>query len=374
MINLEEDKLLLGPENLKPSSRKFEIMGVLNPAATRLPDGRILLYVRVIERLKKTEDYRYFYVPRYTGKNKFQIKIDKFSKNRISGQDEIAIVFKNNTKRLTFISHFRRVYLDETGLKVLKIEQKPSFFGTKEDSELGVEDPRITKIGNTYCMTYVGLSRKEGISTYLATSKDAMNWKRQGIIFGEQDKDVVLFPEKIKNKYVIFDRPEGNFEFSTPHTWIAYSKDLINWGKLKAVQLAPKDKDFSRIGAGPPPIEVEKGWLQIFHAVTHTHPRGFWVKIKKMLGKNIEQSPDIYNVWAALLKKDNPEKILARSPAPIITPRRKYEISFEGKKVVFPTGIIKDKEHILLYSGVGDIQVNVKKIKLKDIINSLKNI
>lgn len=371
MIKIFEDKVLLSPKDFAPTSSKFEVLGVLNPAAVRLSDGRILLYVRVIEKLKKRKDERYFYAPRYSGKDKFKVVIDKFPHSSVVGEDEIAIIFKNNTKRLVFVSHFRRVYLDKTGLKVLKIEQTPSFFGLAHDAELGVEDPRITRIGKTYYMTYVGLSRAEGISVYLAESSDALHWKRHGIIFGEQDKDVVIFPEKIKGKYVCFDRPEGSFSFSAPHIWVAYSKDLVHWGKLDALELSSQHTDFNRSGAGPPPIKTSKGWLQIFHAVTTNKPKGFWIEMKKMLGYSIEPGPDVYAVWAALLDKNEPKKILARSHVPIIAPRKKYEISFEGKKVVFPTGIIEDSEHILLYSGAGDQYVTVKKLRLNDILHAL---
>lgn len=371
MVKIKKDKILLIPQDIKPTSKKFEVLGVLNPAATRLPDGRILLYVRVLERLKKRKDSKFYYVPRYIGKNKFEIKIDKFPKNKVEGEDEIAIIFKNNIKRLTFISHFRRVYLDSSGLNILKVEQKPAFFGLRSDSELGVEDPRISKIADKYYMTYVGLSRDEGISTYLAESSDAIRWKRLGIIFGEQDKDVVLFPGKVKNKYVCFDRPEGNFEFSTPHIWIAYSKDILHWGEVKAVQLSPESEKFNRSGAGPPPMSLDEGWLQIFHAVTRITPRNFFSYIKRLFGFEVEPSPDTYAVWAALLSKNNPKKLLARSSSPIIIPKKPYEISFEGKKVVFPTGIVRDGKYILLYSGAGDVNVTVKKIKLKDIMKSL---
>ena len=128
MIKVEKDKLLLSPKNFKPSSNKFEVLGVLNPAAAKLPNGKIILYVRVIEQLKKTEDSRYFYAPRFIGKgNKFKIKIDKFTKSKVVGQDRTAIIFKNNTKRLTFISHLRRVYLDRNGLNIIKIEKKPTY-------------------------------------------------------------------------------------------------------------------------------------------------------------------------------------------------------------------------------------------------------
>jgi len=372
MVKVKIDNLLLSPKDIKPSSNKFEVLGVLNPAAIRLKDGKILLYIRVIEKLKKTEDAKYFYVPRFVGKDKFKVGIDRFPKSKVVDKDKISIIFKNDIKRLTFISHFRKIFLDKTGLKIEKIEKKPSFFGCKGESELGVEDPRITKIDGMYYMTYVGLSRREGISTYLASSKDGLKWERKGIIFGEQDKDVVLFPEKVKSSYVAFDRPEGNFEFSTPHIWIAYSPDLIHWGKLKAVQLSSKHKDFLRSGAGPPPIKTDRGWLQIFHVVTKVKPRGFWINIKKIFRQEIKLGPDLYSIWVALLDKNNPSKLIAMSHFPIIIPKKKYEISFEDKKVVFPTGIIKDGKFVLIYSGAGDIHISVKKIKLSEIMNSLE--
>ncbi len=375
MVKIEKEKLLLYPRDIKPSSKRFEVLGVLNPGALRLSNGRIVLYVRVIERLKKRQDKKYFYVPRFSGIDKFQIKIDKFPKENIVRWDNIAIEFENGTKRLTTLSHLRRVFLDKDGFRVLKIEQRPGFYGISNNSELGVEDPRIVKIEDKYYMTYVGLSKDEGISTYLAVSENGIKWERKGIIFGEQDKDVVLFPEKIKDKYVAFDRPEGNFEFSTPHIWIAYSKDFLHWGELKAVQLLPKHKDFYRNGAGPPPIKTEKGWLFIFHEVSSQKSSGFLSSIKKFLRIKIKQGPDVYTTWVALLDLNNPEKLIARSQSPIIIPKKKYEISFEGKEVVFPTGIIlnENKKDILVYSGAGDVYVTVKKIKLDNILKNLKN-
>lgn len=374
MLRIKKEKLLLKPEDIKPSSKKFEVLGVLNPGATRLKDGRILLYVRVIERLKKRSDEKYFYSPRFTGKNNFEIKIDKFLKKKDMHGDNFAVMFKNGTKRLTYINHLRRVFLDKNGFNILKIEQKPGFYGLSKDAELGVEDPRISKIDDLYYMTYVGLSRNEGISTYLAVSKDGLKWERKGIIFGEQDKDVVLFPEKVKNKYVAFDRPEGNFAFSPPHIWIAYSKDLLHWGGLKSLKLFKQNKKLSRCGAGPPPIKTQKGWLFLFHGVTPFYPSGFWCDVKKFIGIDIKSISDIYTVWVSLLDLENPEKIISTSNYPVITPKKKYEISFEGKRVIFPTGVVEDKKgkHILLYSGAGDIYVTVKRIRLKKILKKLR--
>jgi len=375
---------LIKPEDIKPSSPHLKVIGSFNPAATRAPNGDIILYIRVIEKLIKTKDKKYFYSPRLTGKDKYELKVDKFKKNLIKNFSDLDFIFKDDTKRLTFISHLRRVVLSSDGFDVKSIDEKPSFFGTASDSELGLEDPRITKIGDLYYMTYVSLSRKENISTSLAISKDLKKWERKGIIFGEQDKDVVLFPEKIKNNYVAFDRPEGSFSFSPPHTWIAYSKDLVSWGKLKSLNLTKKgDWDYERVGAGPPPIRTDKGWLFIYHGVISQKKRKTIEKIIKRMEIEetisgiIRNKDTLYCTGAALLKLDNPEKIISKSEIPILFPMKKHEIDLlEEKRVIFPTGLVldKNKKDVLIFSGAGDKVTTVKKISLNKIFKKLKRV
>jgi len=378
MIKIKKQKILLKPEDIKPTSSKFEILGVLNPGAAELKDGRIVLYVRVIEKLKKFEDKKYFYSPRMVGKNNFKIVLDKFNKNSVVESTSVDFSFADGTKRLNYISHLRRIYIDESGFKILKIENKPCFFGINSDAELGVEDARITKIENFYYMTYVGLTRSGNVSTNLAVSKDCLNWKRKGIIFGEQDKDAVLFPEKINNEFVVLDRPEGGFEFTPPHIWMGYSKDLEYWGKPRPIKL-PLDLNFNRSGAGPPPIKTDKGWLLIFHAVTTRKHKNFIYKLRKFFGLKVGGNlgyshEDVYSVWAALFDKKNPEKLIAISKKPIMFPSSGRYKSFEGKDVIFPTGIVERKKYVLLFCGFGDINIGVVKIKLKNIMKSLEKV
>lgn len=373
MSRVKKSKILVKPEDIKPSSNLFEVMGVFNPGAIRLKDGRIVLYVRVMEKLKKMQAGNYFFSPRFVGKDKFKIKLDKFRKKEVVSDSEWDFAFEDGTKRLTSISHFRRVFLDKYGLKVLKIEKKPGFFGILKDAELGIEDARITKLDGKYYMTYVGLSRNEGVSTYLAVSNDGLNWQRKGIIFGEQDKDVVLFSEKIKGEYVAFDRPEGSFNFKTPRIWIAYSKDLLHWGRLKGMNISKSDRRFRKSGAGPPPIKTEKGWVFFFHVVTIEEHKDFFSGFRKVFGLHEKPGEEVYGVWVALLDKDNPEKIISKSHYPLFYPRGKEQESLERKKVIFPTGIVEDldKKHFLIYSGEADIYTSVAKVKKKMIFNSL---
>ena len=252
MVEIKKEKVLVTPKDIKPSSKDFEVLGTLNPGATRLPNGNILLYVRVIEKLIKDEDKKYCYSPRFTGEDNLKIELDKFNKNSIKQKSDLDFIFKDGTKRLTFISHLKRIILDKTGFKIKSIDKKPGFFGFSWDGELGIEDPRITKINDSYVMTYVSLSREGNVSTSYAISNDCMNWYRRGIIFGEQNKDVVIFPEMINNEYVAFNRPEGSFEFTHPHIWTSYSDDLDSWKNHSPVIIAKKGEwDYGRVGAAP---------------------------------------------------------------------------------------------------------------------------
>jgi beta-1,2-mannobiose phosphorylase / 1,2-beta-oligomannan phosphorylase len=381
VVKVKKEAILIKPEDIKPSSKYLKVTGVFNPAAIRDSKGDIILYIRVVEELIKKKDKNYFYSPRMEGKSKFKLKIDKFKKEQIMDSSELDFVFKDETKRLTFISHLRRVVLDSGGFKIKSIERGPSFFGLSSDGELGIEDARITKIEGKYYMTYVTLSRDENISTSLAVSKDLKKWKRLGIIFGEQDKDVVLFPEKVKGEYIALDRPESSFHFTPPHIWIAYSKDLISWGKLDALNLTKKgDWDYDRSGAGPPPIKTDKGWLLIYHGVISNKKRKVIDKIVKRMDLSgsisgaLRKKDLLYCGGVALLDLKNPKKVIAKSKVPILFPIRRHEISiYEDKRIIFPTGAVMDGKDLLIYSGAGDVLITVKKIELNKLFKKLRN-
>lgn len=376
MIPIEKEAVLIKPKDIRPSSKELEVIAAINPGAIRLPNKDILLYVRIIEKLIKDQDEKYYYSPRMIGKDSFEIAVDKFPKALIKEKNPLDFIFNDGAKRLTFISHLRKVILDPSGLKIKSIENKPAFYGLKWDSELGVEDPRIIRIKDLYIMTYVGLSKSENISTYIAISKDCKNWFRRGIIFEEQNKDVVIFPEIIKDRYFAFNRPEGNFEFSPPHIWISSSSDLESWGRSYSLKLLRNKWDSGRLGAGPPPLKTDKGWIFIYHAVQEKeeNPKTLIKKLKKFFSN--KKVKITYLVGVALLDLENPRKIIAKAKNPIIIPVKKYEKkSLEDKDVVFPTGIVADLngKDLLIYSGGGDAVTTVKKIALKEIFDSMNN-
>ena len=355
-----KSKLLLKPEDFKPTVKHWIVDGVLNPAAIRLPNKKIMLYVRVAE-MSIQEKNSPFVCPIIISERQYKTSNEKVHIDEIKSKDGNMLYLKSGICKLNTISHFRKVILDEEGFKVESISHVPDFAGTQLEGEYGVEDPRIVKIGSKYYMTYVGVSRKNGVSTYLAISKDLRKWERKGIIFREQNKDGVLFPEKIDGEYVAFNRPEAFYEFHKPSIWISYSPDLKYWGRDTNVIIPRPDSwESERIGAGSPPIKTKKGWLLIYHGVGQ------------------KDNNLVYSVGAALLNLKHPKRVIARTSKkiPLISPTEEYEKELYGNKlVVFPTGAVPDLENknLLIYYGAGDRKIGVKKIPIDYILNSLKS-
>lgn len=355
-----ESKLLVTPKEVKPSFPNWEVRGIFNPGAIRMPNKKIMLFARVAERVVPKKGQKRFY-PIITSAKNENIEYKKLTETgRVIDRGRNVIYMGGGISLLTTISHLRRIRLSEDGFFVEEIEEIPGFVGAPDNGDLGVEDPRIVKIGNRYIMTYVSVSRNEGICTSLAISKNLRDWDKKGIIFRQQNKDVVIFPEKIKGEYVALHRPEGTIDFSKKSIWISHSPDLIYWGREKSIMSARSNSwGDAWIGAGAPPIKTKKGWLLFYHGV------------KSCKGK-------FYGIGAALLDLKNPDVVLARSSArkPLVSPEKVYEKKGHINNVVFPTGAVLslDRKSILLYCGGADSVVGVKKLKLSDVLKSLHKV
>ena len=352
-------KLLIQPKDIKPSFPKWKVVGVINPGAIRRKDGKILMYVRVAEQDEK-HTRGGGVCPVITSFDGLSVSSEKVRGHQLKKKDKKVLYLKDGTCRLMHISHLRKVVLDESGLEVLEIDDAPTFTGIVDESDYGVEDPRFTFLEGKYYMTYVGVSKNEGVSTYLAESDDLENWKRLGIIFREQNKDAILFPEKIDGEYVAFNRPETAFHFSKPGIWISYSKDLRYWGRDRNVS-RPRDNSVwenERIGGGAPPIKTKKGWLCIYHGVRK------------------DKNKRTYSAGAMLLNLKHPKRIIARSPAkkPLFGPYAKYEKKGYKSNIVFPTAAVPtlDGKDLLIYSGGADSVVTVRKMSIESIMKSME--
>ncbi len=250
----------------------------------------------------------------------------------------------------------------QNGFDISCREPDPNYESVGDEMErLGVEDPRITKIEDRYYITYTGVSmypcseaRPSPFKSVpwrcrvgLLSTKDFQTYEKHGCILPDMDnKDVVLFPERIKGKYVMMHR-------TFPNIWLAYSDDLMTWHDHKLLmRVQPSSWDCDRIGAGAPPIKTEHGWLEFYHGVDHQRN---------------------YRLGVMLLDLEDPSKVIGRSANPILGPETDYEKNGLVPNVVFTCGVVDLHDQYFVYYGGADKVIGVatmshddlKKVKLE---------
>ena len=226
--------------------------------------------------------------------------------------------------------------------------------GVDPYERLGIEDPRITQIGETYYIFYTAASVYSAaeakvkrvfpdpsrppwrIRTCLLTTKDFKRFDRHGVVFKDVDtKDSALFSGKIGGKFVLMHR-------FYPDIHISFSEDLTNWTDYKPfIQVRKESWDSERLGTGAPPIKTEKGWLLLYHGVDQKH---------------------VYRLGLVLLDLKDPTKILYRSSEPVFEPVEMYEKEGQFPNVVYSAGWIEQENEFLVYYGAADRVVGVASL------------
>jgi predicted GH43/DUF377 family glycosyl hydrolase len=352
MIERLFNRCLLRPSDLKPSQEDLQVIGVFNPGVIATDRGIVLL-VRVAEQAAERRPGHTAW-PRWDLESK-RVVLDWESNEGLSPVD-IRVVRKkrDGLVRLTFISHLR-VFRSQDGRSIDSINGD-RFGPANQNEEFGVEDPRLTRIGDTFYFTYVAVSR-HGAATALASTKDFKSFQRHGIIFSPENKDVVLFPEKIHGFHFALHRPNGATPFTKPEMWLARSPDLVHWGANELFLGGSERWDIGRIGAGTPPLRTAEGWLEIYHGNSR---------------REEDQGIGVYSAGALLMDLENPRRILA-TIGRMFVPETDYEREGFVPNVVFPTGIIQRGETVLVYYGAADTCTAVTEFSLKQILDCLRN-
>lgn len=221
--------------------------------------------------------------------------------------------------------------------------------------EWGCEDPRVTYVPDeqAWYITYTAYS-PAGAAVGLARTRDFEEVERIGLIFSPNNKDCVLFPVRFDGLWAALHRPDagGGLE----NIWIAYSRDLVFWGRPHAVLLEGMGPawDAIKVGSGPPPIETDRGWLLIYHGAKY---------YAGML---------VYRVGVALLDRDRPHRVKKRGPKCIFLGDEVYEESGLAPATVFPTGLLLKGDELWMYYGAADSRICLATAKLHDVINVLR--
>jgi beta-1,2-mannobiose phosphorylase / 1,2-beta-oligomannan phosphorylase len=344
------NKRLLRPGDFPASQDDLEVIGAFNPGAVETPNGIVLL-VRIAEQAKERR-LGYTALPRWNWQ-KGRITFDWVADNEVSPVDvRVVRLRKTGTIRLTFTSHLQIVRLKD-GRSVESVAST-RFQPESLYEEFGVEDPRVTPIGSTWYVTYVAVSR-HGVATALASTNDFQSFRRHGIIMHPENKDVVLFPEKVGDFYYALHRPNAASPFTKPEMWIANSPDLLHWGNHEQFLGGVDAWDIGRIGGGTPPMRTGKGWLEIYHG-------------------NSKRAEDAgigtYSAGALLLDLENPRRIIGRLPQ-MFVPETDFEREGFVPNVVFPTGIVQREDRLLVYYGAADTFTGLVEFSMHDVLDQM---
>jgi len=313
-----------------------------------------------------------------------------FNPGAILENNKIYLLYRAIGEYDTYVSRIG-LAISTDGINFERQSKSPIIEPQEDYDKWACEDPRITKVDDIFYITYVALSvriREGGKPTYdiihnlnsqtaLVTTKDFVNFERHGIITPENsdNRDVVIFPEKINGKFVILHRPhrwckdwfnnpkskeiEVNIPIpfeklpQRPATWISYSSDLKNWTDHKLLIRSSHEND-EKTGPGAPPIKTDEGWLLIYHHV-----------------KKDDEGRIIYTAKAALLDLEDPFKIIAKIPYPILKPEADYEVNGDVNNVVFPTGVFVQDGILSVYYGTADKYCGLATIELQEILDEL---
>jgi predicted GH43/DUF377 family glycosyl hydrolase len=265
----------------------------------------------------------------------------------------------------------------------------PEMVGSKYGS---VQDPRVVKIKDTYYMTFAfrrftwsiyptGLGVPEASQSQfpgfdpakdknqtrsgIAVSKDRVHWEflAWATPSDVDDRDVILFPEKIGGRFALLRRPIGFVDTDTVHSEeypsirISYSTDLETWTEPEVV-IRPKFKwEDNRIGGSTPPVRTDRGWLVLYHGVENTNPATRRV---------------IYRLGAMMLDLDDPRKVIARAPDFIMEPEAYYEkFGLFIPNVIFPTGNVVKDGLLWIYYGCCDTAIGLATVPLDDLVDHI---
>lgn len=232
--------------------------------------------------------------------------------------------------------------VSKDGIHFVRFE-KPVLKPSGENDSWGVEDPRITKIDDTYYMVYTAFGGRDwdDVRVSMVSSPDLEHWSESVILLpGEPNKDAALLPEKINNKYVLFHR-------RIPSIWTAVSDDLVHWTEHRILMTPRKGKwDSRKIGIAGPPLRIKDGWLLIYHGVDENN---------------------IYRLGAALLDPYDINRVLARQDEPILEPELDWEVNGLVPNVVFSCGNLIVNDYLYVYYGAADTYMGIAGIPVSQI-------
>ncbi len=370
MTRFEIDRLVVTPQMIdltrSPLAGQFDaptfVLGAFNPGMTRLPNGNLLLMARVAEALRDPIFDDHVHAIRW---DEGGYVLDGWPLVLADTADPRKFTLHGGGWRvmaLTSLSWLLPVELSPDGLQVEAIHYERAIAPVGSWQCYGIEDARISRVGDRYWMTTCSVS-PERHSTTLYSSHDALDWNFEGVVLDHQNKDMLIFEGLIDGRYWAQTRPLGDLYFAYPpdSDWragpsinLATSPDCLHWKPYLSPGLRPRAGTVAtaRMGGGTPPVLTEidgqRGWLTLWHGV----------EPKEIVG--------IYRTYWSLLDPHDPSVTLHTGSEPLLEANADLTAALADQMyltdVVFSTGLVEEEDHFIVASGEADLACRITHI------------
>lgn len=365
---ISDDYLIFTPDEVdlsrSPLRRSIDepthVLGAFNPGLARLPNGNLLLMVRVAEALSDPVRGDCARAIRWTPQG---YALDRHPLHRIDMDDPRQFALKECNPRLlglTSLSWLLPVEVNAQAREIVKIHYDKAIEPSAGFLDYGVEDARISLVGGSWWMTVCGVSA-ERHCTAMYHSVNGLDYKLLGVVLDHQNKDMLLFEGKVGGKFMALTRPLGEVYFAYPEDspWLggpsinfAQSPDGLHWKPLDqpGIRARKGTSSTQRIGGGSQPVLTPEGWMMIYHGVERKGAVG------------------VYRSFWALLERDNPANIVRledETPLFEADPALTADIAhrmYLPTPVVFTTGVADAGDHYIVAHGEADLACRISHV------------
>ena len=208
-------------------------------------------------------------------------------------------------------------------------------FPVTEQQRGGLEDLRLVRFdhgGGDYewIGTYTAYSGAD-IRSELLRTRDFRSFRLEPIVGrAGRNKGMALFPQKVGGQYCMVGRQDGK------NLFLLRSDSLERWDDDGVLLMEPEFPwEFVQIGNCGSPILTDHGWLLLTHGVG---------AMRK------------YALGCALLDRDDPSKVIARSSKPLLTAIDADRFGYVPN-VVYTCGALLVEDQLLVPYGISDSAV-----------------
>ena len=213
----------------------------------------------------------------------------------------------------------------------------------------GIEDVRLVRFAeddgsSRYYGTYTAFSGAAAKPEMLVTDDFRRFEMRPLAGDAAGAKGMALFPRRVGGRYLMLGRQDSE------NIWLHASDDIWRWAGGARLVAPRYPWEFVQMGNCGSPIELDEGWLVLTHGVGAVRN---------------------YCMGACLLDRDDPSKLLARTPRPILEPSPQERDGYVPN-VVYSCGAILHSRDLLIPYGVADEFTAFASCRVEDLLAAME--